>query len=94
MTRKSDSSFFMQRDVNPTICKYWVGLWECAALTCQRCALAPRCRLSQVTARGARMCQDIFFPALDFPEADVKTDTIFRAFKQNRTIYGMIMVGI
>ena len=31
------------------------------ALTCQRCALARRCRLSQATARGARMCQGTFF---------------------------------
>ena len=27
----------------------------------QRCALARRCRLSQATARGARMCQGTFF---------------------------------
>ncbi|RGE15925.1 hypothetical protein DXA87_06845 [Desulfotomaculum sp. OF05-3] len=27
----------------------------------QRCALTRRCRLSQATARGARMCQGTFF---------------------------------
>ena len=34
---------------------------SCTRTGCQRCALAQRCRLSQATARGARMCQGTFF---------------------------------
>ena len=38
----------------------------------QRCALARRCRLSQATARGARMCQGTFFFTQPREDADCR----------------------
>ena len=55
MKNPVDAGFFMEQEISRN------SLFHKKALTCQRCALARRCRLSQATARGARMCQGTFF---------------------------------
>ena len=55
MKNPVDAGFFMEQEISRN------SLFHKKALTCQRCALARRCRLSQATARGARMCQGTLF---------------------------------
>ena len=49
------AGFFMEQEISRN------SLFHKKALTCQRCALARRCRLLQAIARGMRMCQGTFF---------------------------------